>query len=173
MIVYRLTSPSGRQYVGQTRLSLRRRLSQHTAHAKEARTPIQRAVLKYGIEAFEAEVLGRCWTQEELDVLERSEIAQLPGDRYNLEVGGGGGPGRKHSAKTRQKMSESHQRYCAALPAGEMARRSRLSSATQKGVPKSEESRMKMRIAARRRRDAGYLPPAAAHSKAYKAAKCL
>lgn len=153
MIVYRLTSPSGRQYVGQTRLSLKRRLSQHTAHAKAARTPIQRAVLKYGIEAFQVEALAHARTQEVLNCLEKAAIAALPADRYNLEAGGEGGACRPVSTETRRKMSEALKRYCATLPEEEMARRGR----ANKGVPKSAATRERMAEGAKRRaaRDGG------------------
>ena len=74
-IIYLLTSPSGKQYVGQTVQPLKARLKGHKSTAK--RLPnllIAKAINKYGLDTFKAEILEEAFTSEELDTLEEKWI---------------------------------------------------------------------------------------------------
>ncbi|KKN64636.1 hypothetical protein LCGC14_0489660 [marine sediment metagenome] len=127
-IVYVLTSPSGKQYVGQTVKTLKHRLRKHRslAEGRFQNSAIAGAVRKYGIDAFESCVIAIASSQRELDALEIRHIAEqgtIAPNGYNLLAGGSGGrvhhkdtreklrkaaTGRKASDETRRKMSESN-----------------------------------------------------------------
>ncbi len=91
MIVYLLTSPSGKSYVGQTTRPLPVRWSQHKSDARLRKHdwPIQRAIRKYGAENFTVVVAARASSKANLDALEKFFIPMF-GD-YNIAPGGEGG----------------------------------------------------------------------------------
>lgn len=71
---------------------------------------LKRAIKKYGKENFKKEILCECETQEELDEMEISYIAEVDAmnspEYYNIVAGGGGTTGYKHTEKTIKKLSE-------------------------------------------------------------------
>ncbi|MCP1335136.1 GIY-YIG nuclease family protein [Futiania mangrovi] len=92
--VYLITSPSGKQYVGQTtdRLSARWRSHVWDALNRPAGCrAVAHAIRKYGADAFSVEMLHESDDLDELNRLEAFEIAQrgtlAPGG-YNLRTGG-------------------------------------------------------------------------------------
>ena len=107
-VIYCLTSPSGRKYVGQTRMRGNRRMVIHKAEAKRnCATVLGNAIRKYGMEAFKQETLCKAPVSE-LNRLEQRfirELGTLVPNGYNLTTGGGAG--RECSDGTRKKMSES------------------------------------------------------------------
>ena len=95
-------SVNGKCYVGQSR-DIKLRFYQHQYHRKSY---IGNAITKYGIEAFNWEILELC-TEELLDDRECHWIATLNcmnSNGYNLKSGGE--EGGRHSEETKQKISE-------------------------------------------------------------------
>lgn len=96
MVVYKVTNKiNGKVYIGQTIHSLEHRKSGHERDARcEKKTTVafHNALLKYGYENFDWEVLKECTTQEELDYYEDYYIKEFNTlDReigYNLKSGG-------------------------------------------------------------------------------------
>jgi group I intron endonuclease len=90
-IIYKLTNTrNGKNYVGQTRLDLPRRVKQHSA---ENRSVIGRAIQKYGLENFVASIIDEADSIEALNNKEIIWIAffncRTP-NGYNLTEGGAG-----------------------------------------------------------------------------------
>jgi len=104
-IIYKLTSPSGKSYIGQTRQELNNRLSVHSGPHSTCRA-IKRAIDKYGIEPFHVSVISSV-DFEDADDMEINAIKYhetLAPNGYNLAAGG------KYPAmsdETRAKMSRS------------------------------------------------------------------
>jgi group I intron endonuclease len=104
VIVYLLSSPSGKNYVGIAH-DLPRRLREHKArgHALHA------AISKYGIENFATYVLHEVDSWEEAARLEREEIAArdtIAPNGYNLTEGGDGRYGEVHSEAIRRSWED-------------------------------------------------------------------
>lgn len=103
-VVYLLTSPSGKRYVGQT-WNLPERLRTYAKKRWHYKSAIRVAVSKYGWDNFQVAVLAcGIQTQDALDKTEMAFIAlleTLAPAGYNLMSGGRGG---KHSTETRAKL---------------------------------------------------------------------
>lgn len=111
-VVYCLTFPSGKKYVGQTTQKLDARLRVHTKDAfsknrQDYHSAKSRAIRKYT--EFSVEVLYQGDTVEELDKQEIDFITQYDtvNNGYNIHPGGLGGKGFKLSEETKKKMSKS------------------------------------------------------------------
>lgn len=134
-VLYRVTcNVTGKSYIGQTCQKLRMRWNHHKHMARTKKSSgcsaLHAAMRKYGIEAFKIEVIATYATQDAINEAEASRIASentLAPNGYNLKAGGrnskhspetiakmkakarlrGGRPaGFKHSAETRQLMSQ-------------------------------------------------------------------
>jgi group I intron endonuclease len=128
-IIYKLTSPSLKVYIGQT-VDFDRRMAFYAGGHCKGQRHLHSAILKYGWYNFKKEVLCPSYSQSELDQLEIDAIkdhqAANPSYGYNLSLGGVGGGkrnaetkarchlaqlgnkkrlGRKHLASTKAKMS--------------------------------------------------------------------
>lgn len=111
-LIYLLTSPSGKNYVGQTVTSFERRMIKHKSAAKhtpyEGCTYLNAAINKYGFDNFEGKVLTYC-DEDNLDELEQKYIEEyksLHPNGYNLMTGGNSN---KHlSNRTKTKTSIAH-----------------------------------------------------------------
>lgn len=96
MLIYKVTCKvNGKVYVGQTSLTLEQRRYKHQKDAqREDRTTVKfhNALMKYGFDNFDWEILKECNTQEELDYYEKYYIKEFNClDRelgYNLKEGG-------------------------------------------------------------------------------------
>jgi len=132
-LVYGLLSPSGKAYIGQTSESLQTRLCKHRYDAeKGATTAIGKAIRKYGLANLKVFVLADNATKEWRDFYEFLFIGLLKSHvsmgGYNITIGGDGSvgfqhtwmqrlkigkrqSGRKLSAITRKRMSESGKRW--------------------------------------------------------------
>jgi hypothetical protein len=103
--IYKLTSPSGRSYVGFTGQAVKERWRQHVARAGTgARHPLCAAIRKYGPDAFAVETLA---VYGDKDIALRAEVdavSELVG-AYNLSPGGDydGGAG---TAAFREKLAD-------------------------------------------------------------------
>jgi group I intron endonuclease len=126
--VYRLTSPSGKRYVGFTSQGSNRRWRKHVWDAEnDSELPLHNAIRKHGPKSFTRTLLERMTTEAGAKRAEQLWIKELgtfgPGG-YNLTAGGDGtlgyvvsaetrakigraNTGRSHSDETRAKMSES------------------------------------------------------------------
>lgn len=107
--VYCHTSPSGKQYVGYTKLGTMRRFRKHVCDAKyeDDAWPFRNAIRKYGAGAFTHAVLERCVFEFTAKRAERKWIAALrtlAPFGYNATTGG---EGPNHGAESRAKLSAS------------------------------------------------------------------
>jgi group I intron endonuclease len=91
MIIYKIVSNiNGKTYIGQTKFSLDKRIAQHI---KDNKTPVQKAINKYGLESFEISIIDKADTRKELSEKEVYWIKELNSkapDGYNLTDGGDG-----------------------------------------------------------------------------------
>lgn len=88
--IYKITSPSGRSYVGLTSMGHMERWRTHKRYAKKnpnKRHPFYDALRKYGEDNFTVSVLATCETSEEACSLERKYIAEEVRP-YNVSPGG-------------------------------------------------------------------------------------
>ena len=135
-VVYLLTSPSGKCYVGQS-WCYENRMSQY--RRGEGAHAIGAAIAKYSWDNFTATIIKRgIETQEALDAAEDAFIVSLntmSPNGYNMRSGGKGG---KHSAETRAKMSDAQRGRSLSAET-----RAKIGDA-QRGRPKSEEHRAKI-----------------------------
>jgi group I intron endonuclease len=96
MEVYLVTNKvNGKQYVGQTVYTLKRRWSSHGSDVKRNRGPhaLVHAIVKYGKENFSIKTLRFCKTREELNSIEKHFIMKLKTkapNGYNITDGGDG-----------------------------------------------------------------------------------
>ena len=110
-IIYKVTSPSGRVYIGQTTMLFKSRWNRHvyTAVKNITNFRISYAIRKYGGDAFTKEILFQC-ANDKLDYYEIKFIAQYRAtDRffgYNLTAGGSGATARTNPQ--RLSLSELH-----------------------------------------------------------------
>jgi len=135
-IVYLLTAPSGKRYVGQAH-DIKERIGHYRRGKCKNQRALHAAITKYGWESFSVSVIAHgIQTQSALDATERAFIALLgtlsPGG-YNLKQGGCGGG--KHCAETKAML--------AAISTGRKQSpeaRAKLSAALR-GKPRSPEHR--------------------------------
>lgn len=123
MLIYKATNKTnGKTYVGQTTNSLKKRFDSHLRTARSNRKPttaFHNALLKYGPDDFDVEVIEECPNSEVLNERERYWIASLNTQcpsGYNIEPGGRHFPmseatkaklrGRKVSDETRRLLSQ-------------------------------------------------------------------
>lgn len=113
-IVYLVTNEvNGKQYIGFTTQTLKRRWYLHCWQSKQARTPLHRAILKYGRNAFAVQHIASASNWVDLQHLERLLITQYrtKGRGYNVTTGGEGGDassGRKRSAAHIEAIKKAH-----------------------------------------------------------------
>lgn len=109
-IVYKHTTPSGKVYIGITRQKITKRWKNGKGY--EGCTAFYRAVLKYGWQNIEHEIIAEGLTKEKACTMEQELIAKYqshdPEHGYNLTLGG------EHyepNEEWRQKARESHLKY--------------------------------------------------------------
>jgi len=94
--IYRLTSPSGKVYIGYTSRSMRQRLNDHRAAAKRKISIIHKAITKYPLDSWKVEVLLETNDRDLAFVTEIRMIEQHdstnPDHGYNHSTGGELGP---------------------------------------------------------------------------------
>lgn len=104
-IIYLITSPIGKSYVGQTVRKLEKRMGEHCKN-KEC-IFIHQAIKKYGFDNMIVEVLVKC-PEEDLDNHEEffiNGLNTLHPNGYNIRTGGA--KGSRHCDASKQKMRES------------------------------------------------------------------
>lgn len=106
-IVYKLTDPEGRAYIGISGRTLAVRFKQHCKEAwAGSNLAIHCGIRKYGSDGFKTEILTECVNQIEAKVCERALISAhgtyiRSGRGYNLTIGGDGAEGWRPSDETR------------------------------------------------------------------------
>uniref|UniRef100_A0A6C0E4D6 GIY-YIG domain-containing protein n=1 Tax=viral metagenome TaxID=1070528 RepID=A0A6C0E4D6_9ZZZZ len=132
-IIYMITSPSGKRYVGQTIQPLDKRWKQHVDSAQRAYKDhckvLNKSIRKYGQKHFIVEVLQEC-ENDDIDSLEEKYIQQyntLVPNGMNIK---GGGKSGKHSEISKQKISDALQNRQVSQET-----REKLSSTTNPGLP--------------------------------------
>lgn len=128
-IVYRITNLiDGKVYVGQSRMSLAKRMTSHRFDSRRVRSALYHAIRKHGWENFKAEVIESNICLPSIDEREKfwiSELNSLVPNGYNLELGGRSQ--KSVSDETRRKMA--------------------LAKAGKKRDPMSEETKRRIGIA--------------------------
>lgn len=108
-IVYLISFPNKKKYVGITSTSLRERKQNHISHRNSSNLPVHNALVKYGDKV--------CWDEIDIannwDELVKMEIKYIKkyksfidDNGYNLTRGGDGTLGYLHSEESKQKNSE-------------------------------------------------------------------
>lgn len=109
IVIYKLISPSGKCYIGQSN-DFEKRLCKYRNKLCKSQIYLHSAINKYGWDNFKVEILYQTsgcfkYTQNILDYLEIKYIQEYNAtDRnigYNIQKGGRGG---KHSEETKEKM---------------------------------------------------------------------
>ena len=151
--VYVHTSPSGKRYVGQTGMKPERRWGKDGSYYLKKKNNgeyVQRyfahAILKYGWDNFDHEIIASNLTKEEADNFEKILIDKLNTRNhqygYNIREGGSHG---KLSEETRRKLSELNKGKTASEEARKKMSESRkgrtLSDKARKALEKSHEGR--------------------------------
>ncbi len=137
MIVYKLTSPSDKVYIGVTNKTAQNRFNDHCNDSRPRK--LKTAIDKYGKDSFTIEVIDEAETLEELYNLERKYIKTFDSMNlgYNMTEGGEGTFGRKATKETKSRMSKA--RIGKKLSA-------KHKQAISKGNKTSEKSRAKRRL---------------------------
>jgi len=109
MIIYKATNKiNGKIYIGKTSRPLDKRVYDHCYRGSG--TPIQKAIKKYGIQAFEWSIIDTAICKEILNEKEEYWISYLNSkapNGYNLTDGGDGqSKGFRHSEESKKKISE-------------------------------------------------------------------
>ncbi len=112
MLIYKATNLiNGKCYIGQTSKSLEERIKGHLKFSSYYKNMlICRALKKYGIRNFSWEIIQECSSKTEMDEKERYYIERYNSrypSGYNLTDGGEGTLGKKHTRKSKRKMSKS------------------------------------------------------------------
>jgi len=145
-ILYKLTFPNGKAYIGITRESLSQRVRRHIQYARKGKMlALSCAIRKYGEDSFTSEVLASVDSsklkQIEIDAIREHRMRGVI--LYNMTDGGDGSLGVALSQETKTKISASLRgRVCTEL------HRKRVSQA-QKGKVIPPDVREKMSLAAK------------------------
>lgn len=111
-LIYKLTSPSGKSYIGQTKREFELRLYEHY---NSKYTPIGYAFTKYpNLDDWSLDIL-----EQDLETLEETNLAEIKWishydsftNGYNNTAGGGGLLDSEHSDGHKQKISEARKKY--------------------------------------------------------------
>ena len=143
-VLYRLTSPSNKQYIGIAKNSLQNRFSVHVAEAKSgSMTALHKSIRKYGADAFIKEILvvSNYEYIRDLEIKAIEAFKTMSPNGYNLTIGGDGTNGYFHTDCTKQKISD-----LAKIKMADPERRSHLSKLNI-GKKLSTETKEKIRLA--------------------------
>lgn len=108
MVIYKIQRLSdGKIYIGKTTRTLAERMKEHLRNIRPCY--IDRAIHRYGIEAFDISIVEECTNQDELNKREIYWIAHLDckyPNGFNLTNGSKGIPGYKAPPELRKRLSE-------------------------------------------------------------------
>jgi group I intron endonuclease len=141
MIIYcAINKINGKKYVGQSTLTLDERRKSHLHDCKYKDYVFGRAINKYGIDAFEWEILYTCSSIDEMIEKEKQFIALY--DLYNSGKGYNASPGGEFQTQERRKsISESLSKSLMGHKLSEETKRK--ISRSRMGQKRSVESRLK------------------------------
>lgn len=110
--LYKLTSPSGKSYIGITLFSFEKRFAEHVARATNKRGvgAIYSAIREYGADAFAREILAESDDWDTLCRMERDAITEhgtYGNGGYNMTIGGDGVHGLSLEVKARHRAATS------------------------------------------------------------------
>jgi group I intron endonuclease len=114
MLVYLATNKiNGMQYVGQTKMSLEKRIKAHRTHARQKSHHglFHEALREYGDGNFDWQIVQVCESKGDLDRIEEEAIVMyntMAPNGYNTKDGALSG---KHSEESKKKMSEARKKY--------------------------------------------------------------
>lgn len=94
-VVYKLTSPSQKSYIGITTCIKRRMREYKCPQSRRHQTKLDRAIKKYGLENFEKEVIfeSKDYNLVKMKEQEFIKFFDTLTNGYNCTAGGDGGPG--------------------------------------------------------------------------------
>ena len=104
--IYKITSPAGNIYIGQS-VNIKRRWTEYRSRKKPAQTIISRSFNKYGVENHQFDIIEYC-SKEDLDCSERfwqDEFDVMGRNGLNCILTQCGEKRYEHSEETRKKMS--------------------------------------------------------------------
>lgn len=106
--IYKITSPSGKIYIGQS-ANLQLRFYYYTMMKCKSQTKLYHSFKKYGFKSHIFEVIHEC-DPEDLNTLEKYyiDLFQTFNSRHGLNLRDGGGNNGRHSDVTRAKISSSN-----------------------------------------------------------------
>lgn len=107
--IYKITNTlNGKAYVGKTRQSFKRRITEHKRDSSKGRPGIDAAIAKYGWANFTAEIIEVCPVEmlNEREIYWIKKLGTKVPNGYNITDGGDGGRGHSPSAETRAKLSK-------------------------------------------------------------------
>lgn len=176
-IVYCHTSRiTGKKYVGQTVKSLMLRWRQHIADSKRSDFIFHRAIVKYGPDAWDHEILEVMTTEAGAKAAETLWIkllntnARVGGVGYNMTDGGDGTLGHVPTEKTRRKIARTLTGRKASTETRAKQSLAKLgrkpSGRSLRGVPKTAEHRARIAAA-----NMGHRPNDATRAKMSESAK--
>lgn len=136
-VVYKCTNKiNGKCYIGQTTKSLDHRIKRHFKVSKFTKYHFHKALNKYGQDSFKWEVIGRCFSREELNKMEIYYIEYFDTYKYGYNsTKGGEGNISKCSDKTKEKISNTLKEW------------NKYNENPLKGKKHTEESRRNMSLA--------------------------
>ena len=153
--IYCITSPSLKQYIGQTKDSIKQRFKGHQKKSSNC-TLLKRAAKKYGWEYMVVEILVECPTDE----LDKNEIEcielyrTLAPEGYNCTTGGESK--KEYSEETRQKLSDGMKKA---------HREGRAGRYDCTGKKHTEETKQKIRKAALKQYTANFRKKSKSHTR--------
>ncbi len=106
--IYKITSPSGKIYIGQS-IDIISRWATHKKAQVDSSTILYNSIKKYGADSHKFEVLCQCDIAE-LNNLEKYyiDLFQTFNSKHGMNIRDGGGSFGKHSEITKAKISKSH-----------------------------------------------------------------
>ena len=105
--IYKITSPSGRIYIGQS-INIAERWGRYKGLQCKQQEKLYNSFLKYGVESHKFEIIHimEVYNQEELDTLEENYVLEFECVTKGLNIRFGGGSRGKHSAETKEKLRQ-------------------------------------------------------------------
>ena len=103
--IYKITSPSGKSYIGLTKNSVESRWKKHCGDKRPRK--LRTAINKYGVDGFTHTIIETCESFEQACELERTHIINVGSylDGYNMTLGGDGVKGKPMSDDQKQRLS--------------------------------------------------------------------
>jgi group I intron endonuclease len=81
-VIYKLTSPNEKVYIGQTN-NFNGRMAEHKSNSKWRKTKLYNCIRKYGWDMFTKEIIGNTNTKQNANILEESLIQKYKATGHN------------------------------------------------------------------------------------------